>query len=278
MKPTLLTLLTLAAFCCQSQPKTSEKESHVLFIGNSLTYFHDMPQTLQKMLKETNPGIKIHQSTFPGMSLDGHLSEIIESRTENGIQTRKKKPGEITETEKKIQERKWDAIIVQTGQISVLIPESRELVIDKAIASIKKLSTNPNCHFILFYTWATKDTYPTRYCYYAPGIDPNTTKKEFCSPLIDSLKHELDLLNQAHDLLAKKYTLTKSDNGNKFYEVLTRYPKINLYEDDSHPNTHGAFLNACIFYKILTKKKPSGLKFIGDLEPEIAKSLKQIAE
>lgn len=277
MKTTFLTIILLVSFSCQSQPKAS-KEINVLFIGNSLTYFHDMPQTLQKMLNETDPNIKIHQSTFPGMSLDAHLTDIIESRTENGISTRKKNPGEITETEKKIQERKWDVIVLQTGQVSVLIPESRELMIGKAIENIKKLSTNPDCEFILFYTWASKETFPTRYCYFARDIDPTTIKKEFCSPLINSLKHELDLINEAHDLLAQRYNLTKTDNGNKFYEVLTQHPEMNLYEDESHPNQYGAFSNACIFYRMLTKKKPSALRFTGDLEPSLVKSLKQIAD
>ncbi len=61
-----------------------------------------MPQSVQKMLNETDPNIKIEQSTFPGMSLSAHLDNIIESRTENGISTRKKVEGEITDTEKKI--------------------------------------------------------------------------------------------------------------------------------------------------------------------------------
>jgi len=60
-----------------------------------------MPQTLQEMVNETNPNIKIEQSTFPGMPLNGHLSEIITSRTENEISTRNKKESEKTETEKK---------------------------------------------------------------------------------------------------------------------------------------------------------------------------------
>ena len=72
--------------------------------------------------------------------------------------------------------------------------------------------------------------------------------------------------------------MLKSDNGNKFYEVLTNYPEIELYEDDSHPNKYGAFFIFCIFYQILTNKKASELKFTGEIEPKIAELLKQIAE
>ena len=278
MKKNLLILITLTTISCKSQQKDSAKEINVLFIGNSLTYFYDMPQTVQKMLNETTPNIRIEQSTFPGQSLDGHLSDIITSRTENGISTRKKEEGEKTETEIKIAEKKWDIVILQTGTISVLIPENRELITNKAISEIKKLVSNPNCKFILFNTWPSKNEYPEQYCYPSRMIDKSILKERCCSPTLENLEQETNLINESYDSLARKNNLLKSDNGNKFYEVLTNYPEIELYEDDSHPNKYGAFLNACIFYQMLTNKKASELKFTGEIEPKIAELLKQIAE
>ncbi|MGK4568356.1 hypothetical protein [Flavobacterium sp. 3HN19-14] len=148
-----------------------------MFIGNSLTYFHDMPSTLQAMLNETNPNIRIEQSTFPGYSLSAHLSDMIVSKTENEISTRKKENGELTETEKKIAERKWDVVILQTGTVSVLIPENREFKVNPAISEIKKLVGNPGCKFMLFDTWASKNEYPQQYCYPAASIDNSIDKK-----------------------------------------------------------------------------------------------------
>lgn len=278
MKKILLILITLTTISCKSQQKDSAKEINVLFIGNSLTYFYDMPQMVQKMLNETNLNIRIEQSTFPGQSLDGHLSDIITSRTENGINTRKKEEGEKTETEIKIAEKKWDVVILQTGTISVLIPENRELITNKAISEIKKLVSNPNCKFILFNTWPSKNEYPKQYCYPSRMIDKSILKERCCSPTLENLEQETNLINESYDSVARKNNLLKSDNGNKFYEVLTNYPEIELYEDDSHPNKYGAFLNACIFYQMLTNKKASELKFTGEIEPKIAELLKQIAE
>lgn len=79
-------------------------------------------------------------------------------------------------------------------------------------------------------------------------------------------------------MVAKENNLLKSDNGNKFYEVRTKYPEIELYEDTSHPNKYGSFLNACIFYQMLTNKKASNLNYNGVIEPNTAKLLKKIAE
>jgi hypothetical protein len=104
------------------------------------------------------------------------LDNIIESRTENGISARKKEDGETTETEIKIAENYWDIIIAQTGTVSVLIPENRDLKINKAVTDIKKLVSNPKCKFILFNTWPSKNEYPKQYCYPSRVIDKSIEK------------------------------------------------------------------------------------------------------
>ncbi len=278
MRNILLIILTFAIFNCKSQKPHSSEKVNVLFIGNSMTYYNDMPKTVQEMLFETHPNISIEQSTFPGMSLSAHLDNIIESRTENGISTRKKKEGEITETEKKIAEKKWDIVFLQTGTVSVLIPENRDLKVTKAISDIKKLISNPNCRIILFKTWPSKKEYPKEYCYSKWSINHSLDKDEYCSPIIENLEQEMKLINESYDLIAKKNQLLKSENGNKFYQVLTKHPEIELYEDNSHPNKYGSFLNACVFYQILTNNKATELKYNGEIEPNTAELLKKIAK
>lgn len=278
MKKLLLILIILSTISCKSQNRETVDEINVLFIGNSLTYFHEMPETLQKMLNETNPNIKIEQSTFPGQSLSGHLSDIITSRTENGISTRKKEDGEKTETEIKISDKKWDIVILQTGTVSVLIPENRELKVNKAISDIKKLVSNPNCKFILFQTWPSKNEYPEQYCYSSRSIDKSIEKDKCCSPVLESLEQEFKMIKESYSLVAKENDIIESNNGTKYFEVRTKYPEIELYEDDIHPNKNGAFLNACIFYQMLTDKKISDLVYNGEIEPKTAERLKKIAE
>ena len=278
LKNILLVFIIFLTLSCNSQNKKTIGTINVLFIGNSLTYYHDMPQSVQKMLNETHPNIKIEQSTFPGMSLSAHLDNIIESRTENGISTRKKVQGEITDTEKKIAEKKWDVVILQEGTVRLLIPEARAYKVETAITEIKKLNTNPNCKFILFKTWPSKDEYPKEYCYSKWAINRSLEKDQYCSPVIENVAQEMELINESYDLVAQKNSLLKSDNGAKFYEVLTKHPEIELYEDDSHPNKYGAFLNACVFYQMLTDKKASELKYTGEIEPKTAELLKKISE
>ena len=278
MRNILLIISAFAVMCCKSQKSQSPEELNVLFIGNSLTYFYDMPQTLQMMLNETHANIKIDQSTFPGQSLSGHLSEIITSRTENSISTRKKEEGETTETEIKIAEKNWDVIILQTGTVGVLIPENRDIKVNNAISGIKKLVSNPKCKFILFNTWPSEKEYPKKYCYPSSRIDQSIEKETCCSPNLENLEQETKLINESYDLVAKKNSLLKSDNGTKYYEVITKYPEIELFDDDIHPNKYGAFLNACVFYQMLTDNKASELNYNGDIEPKTAALLKIISQ
>jgi hypothetical protein len=273
MKNIFTVFLLLISTIVWSQKQ--EKEVNVLFIGNSLTYFHDMPQMVQEMVAETHPNMFVEQSTFPGMSLSAHLDNIIESRTEHSISTRIKKEGEITDTEMKIAEKKWDVVILQTGTVSVLIPEAREFKVEKAISEIKKRINNPDCKFILFETWPSKKEYPKEYCYSSWSINRTLEDEQFCSPVIENLEQEIRLIKESYNFIAQNQGLIKSNNGSIFYEMRTHHPEIELLEDTIHPNEYGAFLNACIFYKLLTDNDPSRLKFNGEIEPETARLLKR---
>jgi len=236
-----------------------------------------MPQTVQEMLNETNPNIKIDQSTFPGISLNSHLNFILIDKEKN--RRRKKVEGEITATEKKIVQKKWDVVIMQEGTVRLLIPEVKEFQVNPAIDQIKSLVNNPNCRFIIFNTWPSKKDYPKEYCYTGMIVDESLVPdKKYCSPIITNKEQELDLINKAYKSVADKNNIEKTDNGNLFFRVEKRNPEIELLEDQIHPSELGAFLNACVFYQILTNKKATDLKYYGKLDRKIANHLKKLAE
>jgi hypothetical protein len=53
------------------------------------------------------------------------------------------------------------------------------------------------------------------------SIRKKKKEKRCCSPSAE-FKTKL-LINESYDLVAQKNNLLKSDNGNKFYEVLTKH-------------------------------------------------------
>nr|WP_234971634.1 DUF4886 domain-containing protein [Mesonia phycicola] len=231
------------------------------------------------MLSENSENFNVEQSTFPGMSLDAHLNSIImSSDNENNIYTRTKKPNEITETEKKIKEKKWDIIILQESSTRFLIPEIRKLKVEKSISKIKGLVRNEKCKFILFKNWPSKKDFPKQFCRQSSIIDPRIEKEKCCSPKIKNLTQEFSLINQAYDSIVQNQNLLISSNGDYFYKSLSGKIDINLYEDNIHPNEKGSFLNACHFYKIITNNHPSQIKYIGNLENDIASKIKKMTD
>jgi hypothetical protein len=275
MKYILLIILSFVAVSSKSYDDNLTKEINVLFVGNSLTFYHDMPQMVQEMLNETNPNIKIDQITFPGMFLGWHLDKTIVTQDEESISVREKFEAEVTESEKKLLEKKWDIIILQEGTIRVLIPELRDLVVEASIKKMKKFVNNPSCRYILFNTWASKNEYPKEYCHPGFLIDESLEKNEkYCSDEIENLEHHTNMINQAYQELADNNSIEKSNNGNLFFKIREKHPEIELFDDSFHPSKYGSFLNACEFYQIFSNKKVTDIEYNAEIESNIAELLK----
>lgn len=271
----ILVILVFLSITTKGQDFKKDREINVLFIGNSLTYYNNMPQILQKMVNETDPNINLEQITYPGFSLYAHLENIIEESSENNVKTRKKVVGEVTETEKKIMEKHWNIIIMQTGGINILIPEHRKLKVEPAIQEILSLS-NCESKYVLFNTWTTTIDYPKEYCYPAAVVDKFAKPGEkICSPEILNEKNHFDLLQSGYKELVDRNNLTLTNHAGLFKKTRENHPDIDLLEDSMHPSKYGAFLSALIFYELITGKKVNNLKYKVDLRNEIVKTLKK---
>ena len=268
---TLIFLITVAYG--QKLPK-----KNVLLIGNSLTYYRGMPDYLKAMLDRTNPEVNVEVSAFPGMSLEGHLTHMIEARNGDGITTRTKKAGERTETEKAILSQQWDIIVLQEAPVRILIPEVRRYSTQVSIEKIKKLVTNPKCEFILFKTWAPKHEFPAQFCYPAAMINKPTEKEQYCSRQIDSLEDEFKLLSSEGDSIAAATKVHTVDVGQTYYRALGEHSSLVLYDKDGHPTKLGAYLNAYIFYRFLVGSDPVSMDYYGDLSKEDATLLQGLTK
>ena len=231
-----------------------------------------MPQLLQEMLNETNPNIHIDQITFPGVSLDSHLNFMVDPHQENSRY--EKKPGDTTSTERKLLQKPWDVVIIQEGTVRVLIPEARDSLVIPAIQQIKGLVKNKACKFVLFHTWVSKHEYPQEYCYSSFSITKILDDNKFCSEVFLNFEQEANKVQEEYVFVAEATDIKKSDNGEIVKTFLKKHPDIEIFEDDQHPSVEGAFLNACIFYELLTAKKANELNYSANLGPKISKIIK----
>lgn len=281
----LLFILLILLVSCKSKPIIVEKKINVLFIGNSLTYYHDMPKTLQAMLNEKHLNYSIEQSAYAGMSLKGHLRDIVYDSKGDTLYSRDKEPGEITETEKKIKSKKWDIIFLQEVTGGIYFPDVIQEVTNPSIKSIIEFNNDRNCKYILFKTWTSKGIYPRKseclpkhyFDWEKYYINEETSNKiTFCSVERLNLEQDVNILNSFFDTIAEDNGLSKTNHCNLHYKIRTKFPELELYDDEYHPSELGSFLNALEFYRILTNEKISKLKYNGKLDSKTAKKLKSI--
>lgn len=124
----LLLLLPAFLFCQENQPEK------VLFVGNSFTYFWNMPQMVEAMAKDQGVSLETSQSTVGGSNLEQHWKE------EKGTKTRKM-----------LENNSWDYVILQDHSLSTIeAPERFTTYGTKLIELVKEKGATP----LLSMTWA----------------------------------------------------------------------------------------------------------------------------
>ncbi len=217
----------LIAFCLlpssQAQQKAHSQQAQklrILFIGNSYTYFNNLPQMLAGLAASAKPSrsIETEMVTVGGATL--------KSLWAGG------KPQEA------LARGKWDYVVLQEqstlgmGQVVNGIPQISDpknfhesaRMID---AEIKRLGAKP----IFYMTWARQDS---------PEKQP--------------------LLTDAYLSIGKELNDMVVPVGLAWQAALKARPDFALHiVDKSHPNPAGSYLAACVFYATLYGQSPEGL-------------------
>ena len=281
MKKTIIKLVTFSTLLisCSSTKKIQKEEVNILFIGNSLTYYNDMPQIIQKILDTEKTKYKVSQSTYSGISLTQHLNRKMKIITRNNIELLPLGFSDTSETVKLLLLKKWDFVVLQDGTVRLLIPEVKEQLVIPAIIDFKKKLKNTNTEFVLFKTWPTIDTFPKQHCYPKGIINIALEKDMCCSPIIKSIEDEVSLINYAYDTVALASNIPTVPITDCFMEIIKNHPNINLYADKySHPSILGAYLNACVFYKFFTKQNASEIKYRSGIDKKTAKIIQEVVD
>ncbi|MFL5403137.1 MAG: hypothetical protein ACJ8BF_10015 [Gemmatimonadales bacterium] len=108
----LVKLLILLLFGCGGSNTSLEPDRpsvyHVLFIGNSLTYFNDLPGTVARLASSGNDSIEVESVARPNLALIDHV---------NGL----------SDAVQVIRSQAWDYVVLQQGPSS--LPISRDTLI-----------------------------------------------------------------------------------------------------------------------------------------------------
>lgn len=221
----ILSLLLLAS---TSFAQTTKK---ACFLGNSYTYFNDMPGIVESMATADGNTLIKDQNTPGGYTLNGHSTY----GTSLGV----------------IASDQWDYVVLQDqsqlpsfpwGQVQTEVLPYAEVLVD----SIRSAN---ECAVPLFF---------------------NTWGREIGDPQWDSI-NTFDKMNQrlynAYGYMAEKHCGKRSPVGMGFNHIQDDVAPVvthaDLYTGDgSHPTIFGSYLAACMFYEIIFEEDCQGNTFL----------------
>lgn len=261
----LMILLLSILVGCHAQERLPQR---ILLIGNSLTYYHDMPATLEKMLMEAGHQYTVEQSTFLGYSLFFHGNFVSTERDGQTI-AMPKQAGDSTATEKLLKNNFYDIVILQEGTGRIGIPKIVKQSLGTDINLLRSWTDTTKTKILLFQNFVTMNDYPKQYC----KRDFSSGEK-YCSAEMNNRQEEMELIRAG----IKSLNYPAVPVGEMYLQVLEQHPEIELFDDETHPSVAGAYLSALTFYRYLTGNKVAFLEYDAGLEKGEVDNLKSIVD
>lgn len=222
--------------------RTPPKDSlKVLFIGNSHTFGHDVPGMLQRLGEADNNPIWVEAQTIGGATLNDHLKSAA--------------------TADSVREGDWDFVILQEqSTLPALNPGFYQQSLSSFAAPIARAGVSP----VIYATWAR-----------------NADNKYFQRQNRFATPRQLQsALDRAFAAGARQTGALVAPVGTAWHHYLGQNPGKRLHAPDgNHANHAGAYLAACVFYRVLTDKPSAGNPYHPDrISPQTAAKLQRVAD
>lgn len=207
----------------------------ILFVGNSYTYFNDLPQIFENIAKDNGKDVSALSVTCGGRKLYEYVH----------------KDDEFTQKlDEIIKEHKFDICFLQENS-TVPIREN-DLFVSGAKELMGKIKPSAD-KFIMYETWGRKEGSEML-------EELNMTNKEMTYELANEYKKVAEMINADVSYV-----------GLNFYDVYTGNDEIDLYDPDlSHPSYEGSCLAALTHYYKVFGDFPENTKSLTLSEDVIA--------
>ena len=214
---------------------------NILFIGNSYTYFHDMPTLFSRLCGCSGKQARVFSVTRGGRKLQENL------RSED----------ECT--------RQLEAVLRENA-IQVCFLQEHSVVpitdVSQFRSSLQGLmhKLGPQVRFVLYETWARK-----------AGSD-------FLAELRLTPRSMAQRLFAAYGSAAAELGTELSPVGECFLEIYEKHPEIELYDPDlTHPSYEGSCLAAIVHFRTLFGEYPADTGWLG-LSADVQDVFRQTVE
>ena len=211
----------------------------VLFVGNSLTYYHDMPEMVGR-LAAADPG----PEPLIVVSYTRGAARLSDFAGDGGLR-------------RLLEEVRWDDVVLQEqSKIPSLPPAERAQLMDPAARVLDSRITAAGARTLLFMTAG-----------YEHGSGGG-----------DSYQAMQLRLYQGYLAVGSELGAGVVPVGVAWEQAHLRQPDLGLWSwDGTHPSTAGSYLDACMFYAALTGRSPVGDPYTAGLDPGQARFLQETA-
>ena len=218
------------------------QRTKVLFIGNSFTFYSDIPDIFRKLADGAKESVAVESVTKGAYT----LSKFADSADAFG---------KIVDDKLRSSDD-YDVVILQEQSMRPLGDYDGFWTAVKSLKD-KIENTQKNCRIYLYSTWG-----------YAAGADSlgvTVVQMEQC-------------LTDAYNSVAAETGTKVCYVGKAFSSAYVEHTEIDLYYTDAkHPSYAGAFLSACVHAATVLGINPCDSAFAGELDEQTASVLKQIA-
>ena len=217
--------------------------NNILFIGNSYTYFNDLPAILTSLAESVGIGINTNSIVKGGATLEWHLTP--------------KEDGSIAPFSE-LGAQKYDFVVLQEQSDRPAIAAEAFLAPAKRLCDeIKINGATP----VFYSTWTKKEGH------------------EHLTKFSMTPEAMTDALASAYCQAAKENGGLLAPVGKAFLALTQSDPGIELYSPDrSHPSYAGSYLAALIILAVAFSVAPEKCTFNGELDCETANTLKIAAK
>jgi hypothetical protein len=210
----------------------------VLFVGNSLTFFNDLPEAFAELAGSGAHGVEVGMAAQGGQTLAGHAAS----------------PGSL----KKITGQGWDFIVLQEQSRVPAITAQRSEQMLPAVSILDEKAAESGADTVLFLTWASRD-----------GL-PSAGFKDYAAMQSAIEAGYLEVAGEIGAMVAPV--------GAAWQRALEEHPELELWQRDGiHPSPEGTYLAACVFHATLLGESPEGASYLAGLPEETARFLQVVA-
>ena len=210
----------------------------VLFIGNSLTFFNDLPDMFTELAQSGGFEVEVDMAAQGGWSLSDHAQS--------------------SATSEKIQQGSWDYVVLQEKSRLPAILDLRNEYMVPTVRLLEEQINDSGAETILFMTWGNRD-----------GL-PEAGHENYVEMQSQIQAGYLEIGGELGAILAPV--------GVAWQSAIERDPKLNLWQMDGvHPAMEGTYLAANVFYALIFQQSPVGLIYSAGLPEETAQVLQTVA-